>query len=175
MRKALDTVLKAMPPLLRDYPFLKLLVVGKDRHEERFKDLASSLKITKEAVFAGHPPDTARFYGAADIFILPSRFDPFPNAVLEAMASGLPVIVSRMSGACELVRGCGFIVQDPNSEAEVRNKIVALLDEEIRGEMGRVARMKAEDLDWDRHLEKILRLCDEVYEEKKKDLSRISG
>jgi UDP-glucose:(heptosyl)LPS alpha-1,3-glucosyltransferase len=52
----------------------------------------------------GGQADVRPFYGAADCFVLPTLYDPFPNAALEALASGLPVVVSRQCGAAELVR-----------------------------------------------------------------------
>jgi UDP-glucose:(heptosyl)LPS alpha-1,3-glucosyltransferase len=171
MRKGLDTILKAIPDLLKVCPHLKALIVGKDRHEKKFKKLALSLGIENEVIFAGHHPDTSCFYAAADIFALPSRFDPFPNAVLEAMASGLPVIVTEMSGAYEVVDGSGLVLKNPESETELVSKIMILLDERLRTKMGINARKKAESLSWDIHMERMLRIYKEVYEKKMLHLS----
>jgi UDP-glucose:(heptosyl)LPS alpha-1,3-glucosyltransferase len=55
----------------------------------------------------GGQEDPRRLYAAADCFILPTRYDPFPNTVLEALAMGVPVIVGRRSGAAEILRAPG--------------------------------------------------------------------
>ena len=80
-----------------------LMVVGKDKHQARFQRLAIRLGIQNRVRFTGGQADTKPFYGAADAFVLPTRYDPFPNAALEAFASGLPVITSTKSGAAELI------------------------------------------------------------------------
>ena len=168
MRKGLDILLKAVFHLLKVCPHLKALIVGKDRHEKKFKNLALSLGIENKTIFAGHYSDTPSLYAAADIFVLPSRFDPFPNVVLEAMASGLPVIVTEMSGAFEIVDGCGLVVKNPESETELASKLEALMDGKLRFKMGINARKKAEFLSWDIHMERMLSIYKEVYEKKLK-------
>ncbi|MBI4755339.1 MAG: glycosyltransferase family 4 protein [Betaproteobacteria bacterium] len=80
-----------------------LVVVGRDRHEARYRRLAARLGVAGRAHFAGPQPDPRPYYGAADAFILPTLYEPFSNAVLEALASGLPVITSARSGAAELI------------------------------------------------------------------------
>jgi len=71
-----------------------LVVVGKDRY-------AGS--VPERVKFLGGREDVRPYYAAADCFILPSRYDPFPNTVLEAMAMGLPAIVSTRCGAAEVI------------------------------------------------------------------------
>lgn len=99
-RKGMATLLTAFARLPGS-PYL--MIVGKDKHQERFQHLASRLSIQDRVRFAGGQVDTKPFYGAADAFVLPTRYDPFPNAALEAFASGLPVITSTKSGAAELI------------------------------------------------------------------------
>jgi UDP-glucose:(heptosyl)LPS alpha-1,3-glucosyltransferase len=166
-RKGLDTIFKAIPHLRKFCPRLKVLVVGTDRHEEEFFGLAETLGVGEEVVFAGHQPDVPRFYAAGDIFVLPSRFDPFCNAVLEAMAAGLPVIVSTTTGACEVTEGAGLVVHDTDSETELAEKVKPLLDEKLRMQMGINARKKAEALNWDEHMKRMVQIYKEVAEQKK--------
>jgi UDP-glucose:(heptosyl)LPS alpha-1,3-glucosyltransferase len=83
----------------------RLVIVGRrDRRERRLRRLARALGIGDRVHFAGGQQDIAPWYGVADCFVLPSLYDPFPNAVLEALACGLPAIVSDRSGAAELIR-----------------------------------------------------------------------
>ncbi|MGH7291479.1 MAG: glycosyltransferase family 4 protein, partial [Myxococcota bacterium] len=88
-----------------------LVIVGDDRRLDTFKALARDQGVRDRVTFAGAQADITPFYGAADAFVLPSIYDPFPDSAMEALASGLPVVTSSMSGAAELVRehDAGFV------------------------------------------------------------------
>jgi UDP-glucose:(heptosyl)LPS alpha-1,3-glucosyltransferase len=81
----------------------RLVVVGDDKNPGRYRRLARRLGVADRVVFAGPQLDPRPYYGAADAFVLPTLYDPFPNAALEAMACALPVVTSTKSGAAELV------------------------------------------------------------------------
>lgn len=98
-RKGLPQLLQAMVGV----PNAWLLVVGKDRRLAAMKRLAARLGIAGRTRFVGAQPDVRPHYAAADAFALPTLYDPFPNAVLEALACGLPVLTSPTSGAAELL------------------------------------------------------------------------
>jgi UDP-glucose:(heptosyl)LPS alpha-1,3-glucosyltransferase len=92
----------------------RLLVVGRDRAERSMAARAARLGLAQRVHFAGGQADVKPWYGAADVFVLATLYDPFPNAALEALASGLPAIVSRQCGAAELIReGVNGHVVDP--------------------------------------------------------------
>ena len=80
-----------------------LLVAGRDRDEQAFMAQAARAGVQNQVKFLGPKEDVRPLYAAADCFILPSRYDPFPNTALEALAMGLPAIVSRRCGAAEAV------------------------------------------------------------------------
>ena len=80
-----------------------VVVVGQDRKAAVVHALARQLGIADRVHFPGPQRDIAAWYAAADCFVLPTLYDPFPNAVLEAMACGLPVITSSQCGAAELL------------------------------------------------------------------------
>jgi UDP-glucose:(heptosyl)LPS alpha-1,3-glucosyltransferase len=88
------------------------IVVGHDKHLTRFQSFADQLGLSDRVSFVGGVRDVRPFYAAADIFVLPTLYDPLPNACLEAMACGLPVITSTGSGAAELITNGveGFVV-----------------------------------------------------------------
>ncbi len=79
------------------------IVVGHDKHLVRFQSLADQLGLTDRVVFTGGVDDVRPYYAAADVFVLPTLYDPLPNACLEAMACGLPTVTSATSGAAELI------------------------------------------------------------------------
>ena len=80
-----------------------LFVVGNDKARGRYKRLAQQLGVAHRVALLGPQDDPRPFYGAADAFVLPTLYDPCPNAALEAMACGLPVVTSTKCGAAELV------------------------------------------------------------------------
>jgi glycosyltransferase involved in cell wall biosynthesis len=105
---------KGLPQLLRALsvvPAAHLIVVGGDKRQKDMQRLRMELGIAPRVHFAGPQKDVKRWYGAADCFVLPTLYDPFPNAALEAMASGLPVITTSQCGAAEFVEeGVGGMV-----------------------------------------------------------------
>jgi UDP-glucose:(heptosyl)LPS alpha-1,3-glucosyltransferase len=101
-RKGLDTAVAALARL--DDARARLVVVGRDRGEAAARAAAARRGVSDRVHLVGGQPDVRPYYGAADCFVLPTLYDPFPNAALEALASGLPIVVSRQCGAAELVR-----------------------------------------------------------------------
>jgi len=81
----------------------RLVIAGRDRAMDRFAARAARAGVAGQVAFLGGRDDVRSVYAAADCFILPTRYDPFPNAALEALAMGLPVIVSSQCGAAEIV------------------------------------------------------------------------
>lgn len=101
-RKGVPLLIEAMarPELAR----AELWIIGKDRHAERLQERAAALGMSARIRFIGPQEDVTPWLGAADAFALPTLYDPMPNAALEALAAGLPVLSSRSSGAAELIR-----------------------------------------------------------------------
>ena len=79
------------------------IVVGRDKRAARYVRLAARLGIADRVRFVGSVSDVRPYHAAADSFMLATLYDPQPNAVLEAMASGLPVVTTRKCGAAELL------------------------------------------------------------------------
>ena len=102
-RKGLPTLFRALAEQRRKDAML--WVVGRDGQESLMRKLAQTLGIDKRVMFLGAQTDVRPFYGAADLFVLPTRYDPFPNAALEALACGLPLVTTGNCGAAELVTG----------------------------------------------------------------------
>ncbi len=102
-RKGLGAVLEAFPPLLRTQPRAKLLVVGYDSAGPRFERQAHKLGLGDRVRFLGGRRDAETCFAAADVYALPTHYDPFANSTLEALATGLPVITTAANGASELL------------------------------------------------------------------------
>ena len=114
-----------------------LIVVGKDRYRG---------PTGPRVRFLGGKEDVRPYYAAADCFLLPTRYDPFPNTALEAMAMGLPAIVSSRCGAAEVIEpGVNGWVCEPDDVGG----IAALLGKMNPEPMGQAARATAERFDID--------------------------
>jgi UDP-glucose:(heptosyl)LPS alpha-1,3-glucosyltransferase len=115
-RKGLDVAIGALAGC-GNAPY-RLAVAGGDRDAARFAALAAARGPGGRVRLLGGRDDVRPLYAAADCFILPTRYDPFPNAFLEALAMGLPAIVGRRSGAAEAVRhGENGWICEPDDEA----------------------------------------------------------
>ena len=108
----------------------RLLVVGNDRALAATRRRAQASGIGARVHFAGGQPDVRPYYAAADCFVLPTLYDPMPNAAIEALACGLPVITSLQSGAAELITegSNGFVgdALDPDGLADRMTRVRAL-------------------------------------------------
>ncbi len=135
-----------------------LVIVGRDKAQGRAERLAGSLGIASRVHFAGAQEDVRPWYAAADSFVLPSLYDPFPNAALEAMACGLPVVTTPQCGTAELiVEGVnGFVVEALAVDALADR--LARLDVLTAHEMGRRARERVEGFSLQSMAERFLTL-----------------
>ncbi|UCV03830.1 glycosyltransferase family 4 protein [Dechloromonas denitrificans] len=100
---------KGVPQLLRAAARMRrvetrLVIVGADRKLAAMQALAARLGLAGRVYFTGPLKDVRPWYGAADGFVLPTLYDPCPNAALEALACGLPIVTSTTCGAQEWVR-----------------------------------------------------------------------
>lgn len=100
---------KGVPRLLQAFAAMAgreahLLVVGADRSLKAMSRFAASLGIAERVVFTGPQQDVRPYYGAADAFVLPTLYDPMPNAALEALACGLPTVTTPSCGIAARIR-----------------------------------------------------------------------
>jgi UDP-glucose:(heptosyl)LPS alpha-1,3-glucosyltransferase len=101
-RKGLDAAIGALAA--SGNAKLHLAVAGRDRESARYAALAAAAGLGARVRLLGGRDDVRPLYAAADCFLLPTRYDPFPNTALEALAMGLPAIVGRRSGAAEILQ-----------------------------------------------------------------------
>ena len=133
-RKGLATLVEAMA-ILKDKP-LKLLVAG-GGDIGYYTNMVINLGIRDKVVFLGLVKNVQAVYAASDIYVLPTLSDPCPMAPLEAMASGLPAIISNanITGVSEHIKKSeALLLEDPRNAQELASKILALLNPDVRGE-----------------------------------------
>ncbi|HSX23153.1 MAG TPA: glycosyltransferase family 4 protein [Gaiellaceae bacterium] len=134
---------------------MTLWVVG-DGPRERFEKLARDHGVGARVRFFGPRDDTERFYAAADVFVLPTQYEAFPLVALEAAASGMPLIVTRVNGIEELLsddRGGILVERDAQSVGAALARLAPNPAERAR--IGADARANALDYTWARSVEAV--------------------
>jgi len=165
--KGLDTIIAALAKAqsIQLNKNIRLLVVGRG-NESKYRKMAQSLGIAEAVIFAGTQVEGLEcYYRASDIFIILSKFDTFGMVVLEAMAAGLPVIVSPSVGAKDLVEEGvnGFTLAHPQDIDTASDKIISLTDDARRKAMGSAAAKTAEMHDWEALAEKMENLYQSMF------------
>lgn len=145
-RKGLDTAIAAVA---RASQAMHLVVAGAG-NDALARRWAAASGLAGRLHLLGPRPDVAELFAAADVFVLPTRYEPFGMVIVEAMASELPVVVSASAGAAELiVPGTnGFVVDRPDDADGFAGGINAAMAEP-RGHLGRAARAAALTVSWD--------------------------
>jgi UDP-glucose:(heptosyl)LPS alpha-1,3-glucosyltransferase len=102
-----------------------LLTAGENR--ENWSKKIERLELKNSIIFLGHTREVEKVYFSSDIFIYPTLFDASANVILEAMASGLPVIASTYSGTVELIENKDFIIHRPENPIEISEVLKEVL------------------------------------------------
>ena len=144
-RKNLDTVLHALVQV----PNLHLAVAGITEGSP-YPQLAARLGLSARVHFLGLQRNIPELMRAVDFFVFPSRYEPFGLVVLEAMASGLPVITATTTGAAEVVTAeSGVVFSDSEDVQALAQALLRLTrDPALRYYMGHAARSVAEQHSW---------------------------
>jgi UDP-glucose:(heptosyl)LPS alpha-1,3-glucosyltransferase len=134
----------------------RLIIAGRPAKTE-YISMAKALGIDKKVTFWGPEKDVANLYAVSDVFVLPTIYDPFSNATLEAMACGLPVITTQHNGASEIIEDGvqGFTVDPQDTKLLAERITSALADCE---NMGKMARAKAEEYPIDNAVSEIVNI-----------------
>jgi glycosyltransferase involved in cell wall biosynthesis len=103
MEKGHDVLFEAAQIVLRRCPDVEFVIAGDGPRRAELETLARRLDIASQVRFLGHCEHVAPLLAECDAFVLPSRSEAFPNSVLEAMASGLPIVATRVGGIREVI------------------------------------------------------------------------
>jgi glycosyltransferase involved in cell wall biosynthesis len=164
-QKGFDLGLRALAGL-KELPW-RWLIAGDGPQLANLQALAHELGIADRVTFLGWQAreDLVKKYNEANLFLFPSRHEGMPNAVLEAMASGLPVVATRIAGNEELVLDgeTGLLVPPENVDALRAALRLILVDASMRETMGRASRRYvADNYSWQRVAEQYAQILDKV-------------
>ena len=144
--KGLGDLIKALASLKEEVsiPF-KCLVLGRDKKEPYLR-LARKLGISETILFAGSTDEPEKYYGAADLLVHPTFYDACSLTVLEALASGLPVVTTASNGASGVITQGedGWVIREMRKGDELKRAIKYFLDDKVREQASFRGRDKAE-------------------------------
>ncbi len=155
------TLLRAMERVLRRVPETRLVLVGDGPLLDGVRDEARDMGLDGAVIFTGHREDAPRIAGAVDVYVMSSAYEGLSIALVEAMALGRPVVVTRAGGLQEVVEpGRQGLVVPPGDHVALADGIVSLLvDDGLREQFGAAARARAADFD----IRKAVRRLEQVY------------
>jgi glycosyltransferase involved in cell wall biosynthesis len=165
-RLAPEKRLHLLKPLLERVSGTRLALIGDGPHRGYLEELFTGLPV----VFAGYcqGEELAAAYASSDIFVFTSSHESFGLVLAEAIASGLPVLSSRVGGAEDIIRhgetGYIFDVDNPGRLEEYVHELVA--NPEKRRQMGQQARRYSESLKWDEIMRELIYFYEDIIREK---------
>ena len=142
-RKGVDVLLNALP-LCGPAARARVFVVGDGEKAAEWRSLAQDLGVAGRVTFAGEQDDVAPFLAAADAFVFPSRLEGLPNALLEAMACGLPSIATRIGGCIDVMTDDAGILVGSDDARALAAAMDRLADAGERARLGDAARRRVQ-------------------------------
>ena len=144
--KGHETLLGAARQILARHPAATFTFAGDGPRREPLETLTRALELGSRVRFLGECQNVAPVLADADLFVLPSRSEAFPNAVIEAMAAGLPVVATDVGGIPEIIRHWeNGVLVPPGDEHALADAVVALMDRpDHAAALGRAARADVE-------------------------------
>lgn len=151
-RKGIRFLIQAIALLRPRYPKLQLRIAGEGGEQEALMNQVKSLHLTQEVQFLGRVEHErlVHVYQEADVFCLPSQNEGMSNTLLEALASGLPIVATVTGGTEELVADGqnGYYIEKNNAQ-DIADKLILLIeDREKCIAFGRASRLRAEEQNW---------------------------
>jgi glycosyltransferase involved in cell wall biosynthesis len=143
--KGHDVLIDAAAQVLAQFPDARFEIVGGGPLHGQLTTRVNDRHLSHAIAFPGHQEDVAARLDGADLFVLPSRSEAFPNAVLEAMASGLPIVASAVGGVPELITHgrTGLLVPPADASALAQAICTLMADPASAGRMGAAAQRDA--------------------------------
>lgn len=161
-QKGFDLLIRSMPLARNRY---RLMIIGEGTERERLERLSAGLGLSDRVVVAGFRPNPYVVLAGADLFVLPSRFEGFPNSLVEAMALGVPCVSTRCrTGPEEIITdgrdGLLVPVEDPAALAAAIDRL--LEDDTLRTCVARAGRDRIREFDAPRIVRRFEALMDGV-------------
>ncbi|MCH1429675.1 MAG: glycosyltransferase [Chlamydiales bacterium] len=162
-RKGLKELLEALKQLANKNKAFKLLVLGKEKRANYYKNLSSELSLDRFVEFIGPCNNPLPYYQIADIAVIPSHYDPFANVTVEALAMGLLVVSSKTNGGHEILNSHnGLIVDDIHNSENFADTLESAIKYRKTKAKATEVRNSVKDLDFSLKLGEILKISKQV-------------
>jgi len=163
-QKGIEFLIEAQAVLVRKGLEVVTLILGQGELADALKARALRLGVADTVKFLGNRSDIWQLYPLMDVFVLASLWEGLPNVVIEAMASGRPVVATDVGGTGEIVRdgATGYLVPPREPDALADRIAVLLEDADARKMLGRAGRARVEQC---YSIEAMVRATESVYEE----------
>ena len=163
--KGQEWLIRAMPAILGEFPKAKLILAGDGPCRGRLESLTQELKLNNVVIFAGFVKEVENVYAALDVFLLPSMFEALSNALMSAMAYGVPSIAFNCGGPAEIIEDekSGLLVpeKDPQAIASAVKRILSEPELAARFRQAGPARNEG-DFSADKMVEAMLRVYESI-------------
>ncbi|MDI6709011.1 MAG: glycosyltransferase family 4 protein, partial [Candidatus Thermoplasmatota archaeon] len=158
-------LIKAFSQIIPDFPDLKLVIIGEDWGEmKNLKLLVKNLRLEDKVLLPGlvSAQDVLEAFSASEIFVLPSLAEGLPTVILEAMASGLPIVATDVGGVAETLNGVGLVIRAANANQLAENMRKLLEDDELRKRCSKLGRERVKRYDWPRVARDVVRVYEDI-------------
>ncbi len=163
--KGVYYLIKAMKKILEKVPDARLILVGDGKERKGLETLSTQLGISNHVTFIGKIPheEVQTFFKEADVFVLPSLSEGFPNVILEAMACGLPIVATRVGGVPDILTDGtnGYLVEAKDTKDLINKVLLLLEDSTLRKKISDNNKYEVKKYSWENiifELEKIYKL-----------------
>jgi glycosyltransferase involved in cell wall biosynthesis len=146
-QKGHEFLVRAMTRVSQRYPRARAVICGDGNLHAALEEQIARLQLAESVLLLGNRTDIDRFLSSANIFVLPSRWEGLPVALLEAMGMGLPVVATRVEGVEEVVQdGVQGLLVPPEDPAALAGALSELIGQpDVRNRMGAAARKRIEE------------------------------
>ncbi|MDX9755174.1 MAG: glycosyltransferase [bacterium] len=164
--KGYDLLIEAFATIHAHYPSAQLVLVGNGSQEAVLRDLARQLQIETHVHFSGYMADVCPALAQFTLFVCSSHSEGVPNALLEAMAMGLPIISTQVGGISSILSEREAVLIPPGDPRALADAMLCLLGEsERRWRLGQAARARAEaEFSVQSMVNRVMQMYDEVIQ-----------
>ena len=157
-RKGVKEALEVVSKLTSNYKFI---IVGKEKKIEEYKQYSIDLNIENKVIFTGPRDDVDKFYSMSDVFLFPTKYEPFSNVVLEAMVYENVVITTKQNGASEILDE-EFCMKN-STDFSIVNLIDELINDDMRlQDIKLLNRKKVEEFSIENNVQKTLKVLKDL-------------
>src|SRR3989344_166641 len=167
-RKGIQYLIDAIPEVIRKHEEVEFIIIGEGNLQQTLMQKVKRENLQQYVKFLGKKSQAqvAEYMSAADIFVLPSLYEGMPNVVMEAFASGLPVIATDVCGTAELVlhKGNGLLIKPKNPREITQSLLTFLQNKQLMSRYAKAAQqtIQKQHLTWDKCAEGHIKLYKKI-------------